>query len=111
MMLFYFLGMENTSENKEFKKTRGQFWENILTKWAGFICWGTCFIRQADEASPPAYEASPPTDKASPIGPCIFSLNRPTGPLWSSSCDVCLSVSLSVYLSPSHAIFFLSQKG
>ena len=53
-----------------------------------FICRWTCFIRWADEASPPADEASPPADEvspqadeasspaneASPIGPFIFVL-------------------------------------
>ena len=59
--------------------TRGQFCENMRTKWTGFIPQRTgftrrqtCFIRRANEVSPPADETSPPTDEASPIGPCIF---------------------------------------
>ena len=40
------------------------------------------------------------------FGNDYFSPNRPTGPIRSSSRDVCLCVCLCVCLSPSHAIFF-----
>ena len=47
-----------TRTNKQFKKTRSQFCENMRTRWTGFIRWRTVFIRWADEDSPSANEAS-----------------------------------------------------
>ena len=55
------------------KKIRGQFYENIRTKWTAFICWRTGLIRRWTGFIRRADEAKLPTDEASPIGPYIFS--------------------------------------
>ena len=74
--------MKKTKRIKQFKKTGGQFCENIRYKWTGIICLQTGFICQrtgficlADETSLPEDEASPPTNEASPIGSLIFFSN------------------------------------
>ena len=79
MVLIYIFDVQKWEEEKNNKK--GQFCENIRTKWTVFIRWKTGFIRRrtgfirrAHEASPPADEASLPTDEASPTGPNIFFL-------------------------------------
>ena len=62
------------------KKTRRNRYNDIWTKWTGFIHRRTGFIRRltgfirrVNKASPPADGANPPTDEDSPIGPYIFS--------------------------------------
>ena len=47
MVLLSLFGHENTRRKKQIKKSRGQFSENIRTKWTGFIilnCWQTGLI-------------------------------------------------------------------
>ena len=55
-------------------KIRGQFCENIRTKWTGFICRRTGFIRLRTGFIGRADEASLSTHEASPIVPKFFLL-------------------------------------
>ena len=82
------------------------FWLHILSDCYAFpSCWeGICMC------------ACPPSSRKSVIRLMkfnfysCFSLNRPTGPIWSSSCDVCVSVCLSVPF-PCNFFKVLKSKG